>query len=198
MRLALLLVALLGALAIPAAFLLTRGDGTRFRGSTAPAGFTLPAFALQDDEGRMVRSDELRGKAVAVTFLDAQCTEACPVIAAQVGQAVRALGQDRTKIEALAISVDPRHDTRAAIDAFLHRFRAKGELRYLDGSLAQLRPLWREFAVAASAETGNSNMHSAPVRVYDGEGRWRSTLHPGADLTPANLVHDLEAALRSS
>src|ERR671924_495382 len=71
MRLALLLVALLGALAIPAAFLLTRGDGTRFRGSTAPAGFTLPAFALQDDEGRMVRSDELRGKAVAVTFLDA-------------------------------------------------------------------------------------------------------------------------------
>jgi hypothetical protein len=37
-------------------------------------------------------------------------------------------------------------------------------------------------------------MHSAPVRVYDGRGRWRSTLHPGVDLTPANLAHDLRLA----
>jgi protein SCO1/2 len=191
--------ALAAALAVPAVLLLARGgDEVEFRGSRAPDGFTLPAFALRDDNGRTVRSDALRGKAVAVTFLDAQCTEACPVIAAQVGQAMRALGEDRTKIEALAVSVDPVHDTSAQIDTFLRRYRAKGELRYLDGTVAQLRPLWKEFAVAASQDTGNSNMHSAPVRVYDGEGRWRSTLNPGADLSPANLIHDLQAALESS
>jgi protein SCO1 len=191
--------ALAAALAVPAVFLLGRGGGeVEFRGSRAPDGFTLPAFALQDDSGRTVRSDALRGKAVAVTFLDTQCTEACPVIAAQVGQAMRALGQERTKIEALAVSVDPVHDTSAQIDRFLLRYRAKGELRYLDGTVAQLRPLWKEFAVAASQDTGNSNLHSAPVRVYDGEGRWRSTLNPGTDLSPANLVHDLQAALKSS
>jgi hypothetical protein len=37
-------------------------------------------------------------------------------------------------------------------------------------------------------------MHSAPVRVYDAEGRWRSTLNAGVDLTPANLAHDLRLA----
>ena len=195
MRIAIVLAALLAALAIPAGLLLARGDGgADFRGNEAPDGFVVPPFELHDDEGRLVRAAELRGKALAVTFLDAQCTEACPLIAAQVGQAVRALGDRRGEVEALAISVDPIRDTPARIEAFLRRYRAKGELRYLDGTVAELRPVWKAFAVAASHDTGNSNMHSAPVRVYDGEGRWRSTLHSGVDLTAANLAHDLRAA----
>ena len=192
MRLVLLLAALGAVLAISAGLLLGRdGDEADFRGSQPPAGLTLPSFELRDDEGRSVRSAELRGKALAVTFLDVQCTEACPVIAAQIGQAVQALGEDRGGIEALAISVDPVRDTAVGIDAFLRRYRAKGALRYLDGTVAELRPVWKAFAVAASHDTGNSNMHSAPVRIYDGRGRWRSTLHPGVDLTPANLAHEL-------
>ena len=199
MRVVVAVAALAAALAVPAVLFVARGsDEIAFRGNRAPDGFTLPRFALHDDEGRTVQSSGLRGKAVAVTFLDAQCTDACPLIAAQVGQAVRALGGDRSSVEALAISVDPVEDTAAQIDAFLRRYRAKGELRYLDGTLAELRPLWRAFQIAASADTGSSNMHSAPVRVYDREGRWRSTLSPGADLTPANLEHDLRAALKAS
>jgi protein SCO1/2 len=199
MRIVLAAAALLAALAIPAGFVLSRGgDEADFRGSEAPAALTLPAFALRDDQGRLVRSAELRGKAVAVTFLDTQCTDACPIIAAQIGQAVRALGDRRGEFEALAISVDPLPDTPASIDAFLQRYRAKGALRYLDGTVAELRPVWSAFSVAVSQDTGSSNMHSAPVRVYDGQGRWRSTLHPGVDLTPPNLVHDLRTALSDS
>jgi protein SCO1/2 len=198
-RLALFVAALLAALAIPAALLLTRGDdGPDFRGSTPAAALGLPNFALEDDEGREVRSAELRGKAVAVTFLDARCTDACPIIAAQIGQAVRALGKDRGDFEALAITTDPLRDTPAEIDAFLNRFRAKGEVRYLDGTVAELRPLWQAFSVLAAYDTGQANMHSAPVRIYDREGRWRSTLSAGVDLTPANLVHDLREARDAS
>jgi protein SCO1 len=193
-RFAVLLGVLVAALAIAAGLLLTRGgEGADFRGSRPPQELTLPAFELRDDEGRLVRSTDLDGKAVAVTFLDVQCTDACPLIAAQVGQAMRALG-DRSDVEALAISVDPIRDTPAGIDRFLRRYRAKGGLRYLDGTVEELRPLWKSFAVAASHDTGDSNMHSAPVRVYDGEGHWRSTLHPGLDLTAANLAHDLRVA----
>ena len=195
MRLAALVTALAAALAIAGGLLLTRDEAEPdFRGNSAPEGFSLPQIDLRDDEGRRVRSADLDGKAVAVTFLDVQCTEACPIIAAQVGQAIRALGDERDRVEALAISVDPIRDTPGGIDGFLRRHRAKGFLRYLDGTVAELRPLWKSFAVAASHDTGSSDMHSAPVRVYDGEGRWRSTLHPGVDLTPENLVHDLRAA----
>jgi protein SCO1 len=193
------MAALLAALAIPAALLLTRGhDGPDFRGSTPPAAIGLPVFALEDDEGREVRSPELRGKAVAVTFLDSRCTDACPIIAAQIGEAVRTLGKERADFEAMAITTDPVHDTPAAIDTFLRRFRAKGQLRYLDGTVGELRPLWSAFSVVAAYDTGQANMHSAPVRIYDGNGRWRSTLSPGVDLTPANLVHDLREARDAS
>ncbi len=140
-------------------------------------------------------SPELRGKVVAVTFLDSQCTEACPIVAAQVGEAIRLLDDDRSRVVAVAFSTDPVHDTPAGIRAFLTRFRARGELEYVDGTVAELRPVWKGFQILPSADTGNSNMHSVPVRVYDANGRWRSTLHPGVDLTPANLAHDLEAAL---
>jgi protein SCO1 len=194
-RVAIVLGALLAALAVPVGLLLGRGEeGADFRGNEAPEGFMLPQFELRDDEGRLVRAGELRGKALAVTFLDAQCTEACPLIAAQMGQAVRALGGRRSEVEALAISVDPIRDTPARIEAFLRRYRAKGRVRYLDGTVGELRSVWKGFAVAASHDTGNSNMHSAPVRVYDRDGRWRSTLHSGVDLTAANLAHDLRVA----
>jgi protein SCO1 len=195
MRLAVASAALAATLAIVAGLVLTGGgDGADFRGSEPPEGIALPAFSLRDDEGQVVRSGELRDKAVAVTFLDTRCTEACPIIAAQVGQAVRALGDHASHVEALAISVDPLRDTPAEVDAFLQRYRAKGALRYLNGSVAELRPVWKAFAVAAAHDTGNPNMHSAPVRIFDRRGQWRSTLHPGVDLTPQSLAHDLRVA----
>ena len=188
MRLALLVAALLGALAVVLGFLLTRGgDGADFRGSRPPEGLEMPAAAY-------TVAPELRGKAAAVTFLDTQCTEACPIVAAQIGRAIRLLGDERSRVLAVAFSVDPVNDTPARIRTFLARFRAEEELRYVDGSVAELRPVWSSFKILPSADTGDSNMHSAPVRVYDPEGRWRSTLHPGVDLTPANLAHDLREA----
>jgi hypothetical protein len=36
------------------------------------------------------------------------------------------------------------------------------------------------------------------VRIFDRRGIWVSTLHAGIDLTPANLVHDIRAALRTN
>jgi protein SCO1/2 len=194
------LLAVLGGLAVVLAvalgLLLTRGGSAAdFRGSQPPDGLSLPSFQLRDQDGRQVSSEDLRGKAVAVTFLDSECTEACPIIAAQMGQAVRTLGD--SKVEAVAITVDPVGDTAKRVDTFLRRFRAQRELRYLDGSLAELRPVWKAFAVLPAVDSGSSNIHSAPVRIYDTEGRWRSTLNSGADLTTANLAHDLDEASRS-
>lgn len=169
-----------------------------FRGSIPPPGIRLPDFAVPDHKGELVRSRDLLGQVVLVTFLDSQCTESCPIIASQVAAGLARLApREQTDVVAIAISTDPREDTAESVRAFLHRNHAEGKLRYLVASESRLRPVWRAFKILASAESGVDELHSAPVRIYGREGVWLATLHPGVDLTPENLAHDIRLALGS-
>jgi protein SCO1/2 len=173
-------------------------EGVAVRGSQPPARIELPRFSLHDQQGRLVSSDALAGKALVVTFLDTKCRESCPIIADQIRQGLARLSPaDRANTVALAISVQPEVDTPASVRAFLQRHRVDGALRYLVGSEAQLRPVWNAFQVLPALDTGSSDIHSAPVRIYDRAGVWISTQAAGADLTPANLAHDVGVALKT-
>jgi protein SCO1/2 len=197
------LIAIAGALPLAVALgalLLrdTEASGAGYRGSRPPPGIVAPDFALRTHDGREVRMSALRGRAVAVTFLDTQCDEACPIVAAAIAQALTRLERaDRSRVSALAISTDPAGDTRASVAAFLRRYRAEGALAYLTGPAAAVRQVWRRYGVLSSEATGSDTMHSAPVRVYAPGGEWVATLHAGADLTARNLAHDLHEALVS-
>lgn len=176
------------------------GDGSEpaYRGSQPPAGIELVDFALRDHTGELVRSRDLRGRVVLLTFLDSQCTESCPVIASLVARTLEALTpSERRELVAVAISTDPAEDTRASVRDFLRRDRALGRIRYVGGGepVAKLKPLWKRFKILSSYESGEDTLHSAPVRIYDRDGVWVATLHAGADLTVENLAHDIRVAL---
>lgn len=167
-----------------------------YRGSEPPPGILAPDFVLRSYRGGAIRMRSLRGKVVLVTFLDTKCTDKCPLIAGEVGAGLRLLTpSERRQTTALAITVDPPIDTAARIKAFLARRQALG-LDYLVGSVRELRPIWKAFFVLPAVDTGNANVHSADVRVFDRRGLWVSNLHAGADLTPANLAHDVRVALK--
>ena len=170
-----------------------------FVGTQPPDGIRMPSFALRDYRGGVVTSSSLRGKAVAMTFLDTACKEACPVIANEAGRA-RALQTpaDRRATAFYAVTVDPRVDTPARVQAFLRREHALGAVGYLLGTTQQLRPVWRAFSVLPAVSTGRPSVHSAPVRIYAPDGTWVSELDPTVDLTPKNLAHDLHEALKAS
>jgi cytochrome oxidase Cu insertion factor (SCO1/SenC/PrrC family) len=170
-------------------------DQGPYRGSEPPARIVMPDFVLQDYEGKKVTSESLLGGVVLLTFLDAQCKESCPVIAAQVGQTFRRMDRDlHSRVTAVAISTDPGEDTTVAVRNFLRRTRAEGELRYLTRPAPVVKRLWGKFQILSSLESGTDSTHSAPVRIYDPTGVWVSSLHPGVDLTDENLIHDLNVA----
>jgi cytochrome oxidase Cu insertion factor (SCO1/SenC/PrrC family) len=170
-----------------------------YRGSEPPPGLHLPSFALSDVMTReVVRSADMRGNVVLVTFLDSDCHHQCPIIAGQIGQALERLpASARERTRALVISVNPLVDTRASVKRFLRKHRVLGRLHYLSGSVAALRPVWKDFGVVSAYETGDVDTHSADVRVFDPAGVWVSTQHVGVDLTPANLARDVVTALES-
>lgn len=173
-----------GAAASPPAYL----------GSRPPAGVSLPSFALHDQGGRLVSSDGLRGRVVVASFLDTACTEACPVVAGAIDSALaRLTPAERGRVVPLAITVDPAADTPAHVRRFLQLHRSR--LRYLTGTRAELRPVWRAFYVQPVLN-GQDDVHSDEVRIYDAGGTWVSGLNPGLDLTAASLAHDVRVALR--
>ncbi len=186
-------------------FLLDRSGASRFatgpppgpyRGSEPPTGIRAPQFSLKSYRGSVVEMRSLRGKVVLVTFLDTKCRTKCPLIAADIGEAMRLLSpSERLRVAALAISVEPRTDTPRSVRAFLKRRHALGLLDFLIGSRRRLEPVWRDFYILAAAQTGNADIHSADVRVFARGGVWVSTLHVPVDLTPANLAHDVRVAL---
>ena len=170
-----------------------------YRGSEPPGGIEMAPFALRSYRGEQVSSEQLRGKVVALTFLESKCTEACPIIAVQVARGVDLLSPtERPQMRAIAISTHPMDDTAASVRRFLSSRRAIGRLDYVIGSERELRPIWRRYHILSALDSGDADTHSASVHIDDGAGVWVPSLHPGIDLTPESFAADVRRALRSS
>jgi cytochrome oxidase Cu insertion factor (SCO1/SenC/PrrC family) len=209
MMIAVALVGLLVAASLAVAVLVAaRGDddgspaggppARPYRGSEPPGRNELAPFALASYRGDRISSARLRGKVVALTFLESKCKEACPIIAVQVARGIDLLtAGERRQARAIAISTQPLDDTRQSVRRFLARRHAIGRLDYLIGTERELRPVWRRYHILSALDSGDADTHSASVHIYDREGVWVSSLHPGIDLTPENFAHDVRRALRS-
>jgi cytochrome oxidase Cu insertion factor (SCO1/SenC/PrrC family) len=169
-----------------------------YRGSQPPPGIRIANVSLPSYRGGVVDLGAQRGRVVVLTFLDSKCTDACPIIAAVVAHAWPLLrANEKAQVRAYGISVNPRVDTPASVRTFLAARRAQAALDWLVAPVKQMRPAWKDFRVLPATQTGSDDIHSADVRIFDRRGTWVSTLHAGIDLTPANLVHDIRAAMQS-
>ena len=187
------------ALAVGLVVAVAGTDGPDFRGSVPPVRLVAPQFILADHVGEVVRGDDLRGRVVLLTFLSTNCRAECPPTASTIRVAMADLTpEERADVVAIAISIDPEFDTPEAAVEFLAERELNGVLRYLVGTAEELQPVWDDYLVRSSIDTGSSDNHSVPVRLYDREGVWVSSLRSGDQLSADNLVHDVREALRST
>ena len=176
----------------------TDASSEPYRGSVPPPGIRIPNVTLTSYRSGRVSLRNQGSRVLVVTFLDSKCTDTCPIIGAAIGRTWTTLtAVERQQVRAYAISVNPRADTRVRVRRFLAARHALGALDWLTGPMPRMRPVWRAFAVLPAVDTGNDNVHSADVRVFDRDGVWVSNLHAGVDLTAANLAHDIRLALKS-
>jgi protein SCO1 len=151
-----------------------------------------PQFALKDSLGHLVRLSQYRGKAVLLTFIYDHCTTLCPLIVANLHTALLKLGPAASKLQIIAVSVDPKGDTPATVKAFLAAHEMTGRMEYLIGSFKELAPVWREYGVQVEATPDQREDvvgHSAFVYGITGSGSVR-VLYP-ATFEPAWIVHDV-------
>lgn len=199
---AILAAGLLVAVAAAVTWERTRGGGPPLlQGAVLTPPVPAYDFRLPDQDGRMVSLSDLRGKAVALTFLYAHCPDVCPLVAETLHQAYTQLGDLAGRVALVAVSVDPRGDTPEAVRTFLATHHVQHELTYLRGSFAQLRPVWSHYyvgsdakevnpeAAAASSPLAQQVGHTALVYVIDPQGKINAFLP--ANFDPKDLVTDL-------
>ena len=145
-----------------------------------------PPISLHDDAGRAVRLLDYRGKWVAIAFIYTHCPDVCPLIAQNLNTALT----KAPDLRVVAVSVDPKGDTPAAVRAFTRSHQLVGAFHYLIGTRAQLQPVWRAYHVAASPGPAASVTHSSFELLVDPEGRERA--YYDAQVHANDVLHDLK------
>jgi len=158
-------------------------------------GASAPDFRLTDQFGQGVSLSQFRGKPVILTFLYTHCPDQCPLTAEKLHAVMQSLGSDAQRVGVLAVSTDPKRDTRVAALDFSKVHKMENYWHFLVGTHDELSPVWSEYAVYATPETSGTGVrHSLAIFVIDKQGRERAFF--GDDVMSAQLVTDLQILLR--
>lgn len=160
-------------------------------------GQEAPGFRLTDHRGQSVQLSDFRGRAVALTFIFANCTDVCPLTAINMGAAYELLPENRRdEVAFLAVTVDPARDTQEALEAFSAQFDLASNPSWfaLRGDTATLAPVWQSYGVNPGTEMatpgqhgdhgtepGGGNGHTDAIYLIDPEGRERVFMRSSAN-----------------
>ena len=155
------------------------------------------ALELADTGGRVRHLADFRGKAVVVFFGFTHCPDVCPTTLADIAAAVKTLGADAERVQALFITVDPERDTAAELDKYVKAFDPR--FIALRGDAAATQRVAKDFKIYYEKRKQGDTYtidHSAQAYVIDAQGRLRLLVRHdriGQDLAP-----DLRSLLRES
>ena len=186
-------VLLLAALISGATITGATAKAPRFRGPAIANPSVAPDFTLRDQKGRVVRLSAQRGKVVMITFLYTHCPDLCPLTAAHINAALDRLRSRRKGVVALAITVDPKGDTKPAIRAYARSHRLPSEFHYLSGSQKALERIWRLYNVTPVRKGGPDPDHTLYILLLDRQGKTRVLFDALAQ--PGPMAHDLGVLL---
>ena len=151
---------------------------------TAEKLMDVGPFELVDQDGRVFRSQSLRGQPALLFFGYTHCPDACPTMMSKVARAYRDAGPDARRIPTLFVSVDPRDNPRV-LKEYLSYFGAV-PARGLTGSKAQIDAVVKQFG--ARYEIRDSGSAAGPlvdhtIRLYllDRDGDVAKLFDPDAD-----------------
>jgi protein SCO1 len=203
------LVAIVAALALATVLIVDRSSAPALPGNAHSettsgfAGQTLsprrPAPALgglRNYLGEPVSLASYRGKAVFVTFLYTHCPDICPLETAELHNTLERLGPARSRrLQIVAVSVDPRGDTRQTVARFVDEHGMKGRMKYLIGDTHELARVWEAWNVGSEPDSVNPEFvaHSALIYGISASGKL-TTIYP-SNFKPSQIVHDLPKLL---
>lgn len=137
-------------------------------------GTAFPNVVLRTQDDKSVRfyDDLLKGRVVMINFFYTTCTSTCSATTHNLARVVEAIG-DRFEREVimLSITVDPDHDTPAALKAYADLHGRKAGWYFLTGDLRDIDRI--RTAIGARDRFNREGPHTS-VLVYGSadSGQW--------------------------
>ena len=169
-----------------------RPNGAADAGLPAPAeklaiGAPLPDFQLIDQDGRTLRTGDLRGKVVAIDFIYTRCPlpDVCPRLSANFAMLQRHF-RDRAgeDLLLLSVTVDPDFDTPEVLAGYARHWSAGHGWRFLTGDVAPLAAALGEIYWAGEGSIG----HNSTTSIIGRDGLL-AALVEGSNYRPDQLIH---------
>ena len=193
------ILALLAALAAALALSACGPEAPTFKGSDVTGSAFGRDFSLVDFDGKSRTLADYRGKAVVLFFGYTQCPDVCPTTLSMLAEAMKQLGPDADRVQALFVTVDPDRDTAELLKQYVPAFDPR--FVGLRGDAAQTEAVAKEFRIIFQKVPGRTPEtytvdHSAGLFLFDPAGRLR--VYEGHGQPPETLVHDLRALVRET
>jgi protein SCO1/2 len=132
----------------------------------------IPDVGVVDQTGRPLRfyRDLVEQKVVVIAFFFTQCQDACSIVAYTLVHLQAALGDRLGRdVSFVSVSIDPKHDTPAALAAWAKQYGVKPGWTLVTGRPEEMNRLTRAF----TGDDARTGLHSIILYVgNDKTGEW--------------------------
>src|SRR3954462_6068914 len=138
---------------------------------------SFPNVTLTTQDGEDVKFyDLIKGKIVAIDLIYTNCQYACPLETARMARMQQLLGDRMGKdVFFISISIDPEHDTPAALKAYAEKYQAGPGWIFLRGTLADTDLLSKKLGLW-SDPTLSADGHTPMLLIgNEATGQWMQT-----------------------
>jgi len=152
-----------------------------------------PEFTLTDQDGKRVALKDLRGKALAITFIFASCADTCPLLTAKMAGLQDRLGTDfGPRVHFVSITVDPERDTPHVLKRYAEAQRANpAGWAFLTGTPAEIREVARRYGIFYKKTPSGDVDHTFLTSLVDPSGMLR-VQYMGIRFSPDEMLRDLQ------
>lgn len=168
----------------------------------AKEGDEVPNFTLRNQDGREIRIQNYRGKALLLTFIYTRCPvpDYCTLMSNNFAQIDRALGQDPdlyAKTHLLSISIDPEYDTPGVLRSYgaAHTERYQNETfahwEFATGTKDQVKEIAQFFGLTYFPEK-DEIIHALRTVIVSPEGKV-AKIYTGNEWKPEEIVAEIKA-----
>jgi protein SCO1/2 len=157
-----------------------------------------PQFSLTNVNGAKVRSAQLRGSVIVLTFMYTHCSSLCPLVTEKMKKIADRLGTEGLLghgARLVSISFDPARDTPRWLKTYSESAEVDpSRWMFLSGTPDQTATLLKQYDFAAIPEPTGDYEHVSRIYLIDSGGRIRQ-IYSMSFLDAGLVVRDVKSLI---